>query len=256
MRDEGRMIPTVVVDIGNTRIKWGLCADNWVHRGASLSPDEPAEWATKAAEWQLGKGTSWAIAAVHPERLKRIEDWIRVRGDALRVLRDWRDLGLPMKVDHPERVGMDRLLNAVAARSAGKIPAIIVDAGTAITVDYVDEAGAFCGGAILPGLRMMGEALHKFTAQLPLIEPPTAVPAVPGKSTQEAIEAGMYWAAVGGVRAVVTKLEGFAVHDDLVLYVTGGDGQLLGKNYLGMPALYWQQMTLEGIRVAAAYDGS
>src|SRR5205085_8321855 len=102
---------------------------------------------------------TWAVAAVHPDRLSQIEAWLKQRGDRVRVLRTWKDLNLSVRVDHPERVGMDRLLNAVAAKAHGPGPAILIDAGTAITLDYLDEAGTFQRGAILPGLRLMAQAL-------------------------------------------------------------------------------------------------
>src|SRR6185312_8188631 len=105
-------------------------------------------------------------------------------------------LPLRVLVQQLDHVGIDRLLDAVAANSrrpAG-VPAIIIDAGSAVTVDLVDEAGAFTGGAILPGLRLMAKALHDYTALLPLVDPPTQAPPLPGTATIPAIESGIFWA--------------------------------------------------------------
>jgi type III pantothenate kinase len=244
------MTPRVVIDIGNTRIKWGLCSDDGIVESISLPPDDVVAWEKQAAGWQVAKGSSWALATVHPDRLSRVVDWLKKRGETVQVLRDWRDLGLEVLVDHPECVGIDRLLNAVAARSHGSGPAIMIDAGTAITVDYLDDPGRFGGGSILPGMQMMGQALHNYTAQLPLVEPPRSAPNVPGQSTVTAIEAGVYWGAVGAVRALVEQLQKQAPKKPR-MFLTGGDAPALASR-LGEHVTHWPEMTLEGIRIAAA----
>jgi type III pantothenate kinase len=245
------MTPRVVIDIGNSRIKWGLCSDDRIVQSVSLPPDDSTFWEKQVEGWQVLKGSPWAIATVHPDRLSRIVKWLQHRGDTIHVLRDWRDLGLEVLVDNPERVGIDRLLNAVAARSKGTGPAIMIDAGTAITVDYLDEKGRFCGGSILPGMRLMGQALHSHTAQLPLVEGPKSLPPVPGRSTVAAIEAGIYWGAVGAVRVIVEQLESQSANPPRV-FLTGGDAATLACG-LGEDFVHWPEMTLEGIRIAAAF---
>ena len=92
----------------------------------------------------------------------------------MRVLQYAGELPLRVELEKPDHVGIDRLLDAVAvnSRRAPGVPAVIIDAGSAVTVDLVDGAGAFRGGAILPGLRLMAKSLHDYTALLPLIELP------------------------------------------------------------------------------------
>ena len=90
---------------------------------------------------------------------------------------------LAARVDEPDKVGLDRLANALAADRlrAAERGAIVVDLGSAITVDVVSPDGAFLGGAILPGIAMSARALHEFTDLLPLepmselAQPPAAV---------------------------------------------------------------------------------
>ena len=84
-------------------------------------------------------------------------------------------------------------------------PAVIVDAGSAVTVDYVDERGVFRGGAILPGLRLMAQALHDYTALLPVVTIDGEA-AMPGATTTEAIKAGVFAAVLGGVERLVFHL--------------------------------------------------
>src|SRR5262249_58797050 len=107
-------------------------------------------------------------------------------------------------------VGIDRLLNAVAVntRRGKDKPAVIVDAGSAITVDYVDRHGAFQGGVIFPGMGLMARSLDNFTALLPLVEVPESIPAVPGKNTVNDIQARRLWADAGGRETVGAPLSG------------------------------------------------
>jgi type III pantothenate kinase len=143
------------------------------------------------------------------------------------------------------------LLNGVAA--SHRLPAggaaVLVDAGSAVTVDWLDESGAFAGGAILPGLGLMARALHEYTALLPLVQVAHPNPPVPGTSTLAAIEAGVFWAVAGGIQALLTQLAAHA-RDTPQIFVTGGDGPLLAKA-LNRDVHLWPNMTLEGIRIAA-----
>lgn len=245
------MKPAIVVDVGNSRIKWGRCARGLIVESASLPTDDPAAWASQRLRWAIQEPISWAIAGVHPEHRDALTDWIHRQGDTVQIIANCRELPLDIQVDQPERVGIDRLLNAVAARSRleGQGPAIIVDAGTAITVDYLDEEGAFRGGAIMPGLRLMTQSLHDRTALLPLIPLPDATPTLPGTSTEKAISAGVFWAVVGGIRALLDETQAQS-QSTAEIFLTGGDASLLCP-LLGRKVLFWPTMTLEGIRISA-----
>src|SRR5215475_10891325 len=149
------MNPAVVVDVGNSRIKWGRCAENRVAEMASLPHDEESAWQRQLDAWQIAPGSTWAVSGVQPQVRTRLVEWLERLGAKVIVLESFHQLLIPViAVEHPEKVGLDRLLNSVAVNSvrAPDNAAIIIDAGTAVTVDYVDAAGAFLGGAILPGL--------------------------------------------------------------------------------------------------------
>lgn len=244
------MIPDVVVDVGNSRIKWGRCTGGGVRQICSLPADDVAAWERQRNEWGLKDNCQWVVTGVQPARRGEMIAWLRHWGQNVLELDDWRMLPLRVPLERPDYVGMDRLFDAVAANSRRKagVPAVVVDAGSAITVDLVDASGAFVGGAILPGLRLMAKSLHDYTALLPLIEPPRQAPAVPGKSTIAAMEAGIFWAAVGGIEALLRE---YRQHSDgsVDLFLTGGDGPLLKA---ALPdARLWPEMTLEGIRRSA-----
>jgi type III pantothenate kinase len=245
------MRPAVVADVGNSRVKWGRCRGGQIVDAVSLPPDDPQAWHEQGQRWNVAGASLWVIAGVHPLRRDRLAEWIRQRGDEVYMLHSPQQLPLRVLVERPEHVGIDRLLNAVAAvrRIPPGLAAVIVDAGSAVTVDYLDEAGAFAGGAIFPGVRLMAQALHDHTALLPLVNVEQSMPSLPGTSTLAAIEAGVFWAAAGGIDALVRRL----VTEAKVaaeIYVTGGDGPLLAKA-LPRDVQLWPNMTLEGIRIAA-----
>jgi type III pantothenate kinase len=236
----------VVADIGNSRIKWGRCAANKIDEAASLSVDEAA-WRDQASRW--GAVDEWIVAGVQPAVRERFVAWLRSRDAKVVVLDSYRRLPIEVDVDAPERVGLDRLFNAiaVAARMEQGRAALIVDAGSAVTVDLLDETHAFAGGVIFPGLRLMTTALHEHTAQLPLVEV-KKLPEIPARNTADAIEAGVLHAVLGGIERVLQFL--FSEHTNALVYLTGGDAALLSP-LLVMPHLVEPLLTLDGIRLAA-----
>lgn len=245
------MKPAVVADVGNSRIKWGRCLDGRVVDAVSLPPDDPGAWRLQVQQWNLGAARCWTVTGVHPQRRDRLAEWLRASGNQVQVLSCAQELPLRVLVERPEAVGIDRLLNAVAASSRVRpgLAAVLVDAGSAVTVDWLDESGAFTGGAIFPGIRLMARALHDHTALLPLVKVERANPSLPGTSTVAAIEAGIFWAAAGGIQALAAQLA-TAAKVAAEVFLTGGDGPLLAK-VLHQDVHLWPNMTLEGIRIAA-----
>jgi type III pantothenate kinase len=252
------MKTSVVVDVGNTRIKWGLVTSCGIGAAAALASNDETCWQSQLAEWHLDGSQHWVVTGVHPERRIRLVAWLRQQGHQATVLDDWRNLPLAIQLDRPETAGIDRLLTAVAANHRRDVatPAVIVNAGTAVTVDWLDENGVFRGGAILPGLRLMTRALHEHTALLPSVELPRTPPALPAVSTPAAIQAGVFWAVAGGIQAITGQL---ARRGSLPpqLFLTGGDASLLERAWSEFDGrarqvpLVWPWMTLEGIRLAA-----
>ncbi|HEY1376780.1 MAG TPA: type III pantothenate kinase [Gemmataceae bacterium] len=242
------MTARLVADVGNTRIKWGLCLPDGL-RAAAVPPDDPAAWGERLRAWRIEGPAEWAVAGVQPDWRDRLVGWLRARGAAVRVIADYRELPLRADVEAPEKVGIDRLMNAVAAvaRVSPGTPVIVVGAGSAVTVDLVDEAGTFRGGSIFPGLRLMARALNRDTAQLPLVEDLTATDP-PGRDTAAAIRAGVYHAVCGGIDRLVERLS--AAHPGARVLLTGGDTDLAG-GLRCRPEVIGPALTLDGIRRTA-----
>ena len=250
----------LAIDIGNSRIKLGLFAE-------PQSPDPLPRCVDRVAlpvadhdlfqqvrDWLLERDPpqdSW-VGSVNPPLLSQLLDgWPKERAKPHSLDRP----PITMLLNHtrfPERVGSDRLFNAVAAnrlRRRGQ-PAIIIDSGTATKVDFVDAAGGFRGGAILAGFELIANALHERTAQLPrintrdLAEPPEPV----GYDTESALRSGLYWGLVGAVRELSTRMAEPLDTSPLSL-VTGGAAPLFMPHFAR--ATHESNLTLQGILIAA-----
>ena len=163
----------IAADVGNARIKLGLFKDDCA--AGLIEPRKTLPLVGKEPEldwidaWLAGAACDdlphlayeWWIASVNRPAATRLIDWLHEHRPADRaVLLASGDLPLVVRLERPDMVGIDRLVNAVAVnrlRDAGR-PAVIVNVGTAITVDLVSGDGAFLGGAILPGIQMSARA--------------------------------------------------------------------------------------------------
>ena len=169
------------------------------------------------------------------------------------VYRVGADLPVPINVAlDPETItGVDRLLNAVAAFDRIKQACIVVDAGTAVTVDFVDGEGTFHGGAIAPGARMQLRALHERTASLPDIDFAKPDDDAFGKNTAQAMLHGVYFGISGMVRRLAELYaESYGAYPTVV--ATGGDAELLFQNDELVDRIV-PDLTLFGIAAAARH---
>ena len=194
-------------------------------------------------------GRGVAVASVNPPALARLVALAKemhlakplVAGD---------DFPIPMRtdVDEPERVGADRLLAALAAYRRTRSACIVVDCGTAITVNAVRAGGVFVGGAIFPGLAMMAEALARGTALLPAAAVPERAPPV-GKNTEQAIAAGILHGAAGAVANLII-VASEVVGSDAAVFLTGGDAARLAEFLPPDCRDVTPDLVLEGLAIA------
>ena len=115
-------------------------------------------------------------------------------------------LGTRALVGRPEEVGADRLVNTVAAHDRYGGPLIVVDFGTATTLDVVDRDGNYCGGVIAPGINLSLAALHMAAAQLPSVRI-SRTEQVIGKDTVSCMQSGIYWGYVGLVEGLLGRIK-------------------------------------------------
>lgn len=247
------MTPDIVVDVGNSRMKWGLCAPDVV-QVVSLPLDDLNAWDDQAEKWWTEGPTNWAVGGVNPKRIEQFLKWQRTRGGNARHFTRYDQLPIKLAVDAPETVGLDRLFGCVAANSlrVAGCAAVTIDVGTAVTVNVLDPDGVFRGGAIFPSFRLMAKALHENTAKLPEVDATANHTAFPGTNTLDAIRTGIRCAVVGGVLAACDEVaKVYGPPDGIDAFVTGGGSTpdlfaAPGWNFLHVPTL-----NLDGIRLTA-----
>lgn len=161
---------------------------------------------------------------------------------------------LPIRLDYktPQSLGADRVADACGAWALHRgEDCLVIDAGTCITVDFLDHDGVYHGGAIMPGLGMNLQALHTFTAKLPLISLEGVEKApIPGRTTEESIIAGTLGATLLALAGYVTIYRQRC--PQLCVLLTGGDAVKLSAN--GTSGWELQpQLTLIGLNEIMTY---
>ena len=250
----------LLVDAGNTRTKIGV-AEEPVRLILRETAFDPAGWAFKLTEAIGPPPWRWVVSGVNPARVREVADWAASRGEVCRLITDYREVPITIENCEPSQIGIDRLLDVLAAteRKRADVPAITVDAGTALVVNCVSAGGAFLGGAIAPGLTVLFAALHAATAKLPRVAVDNFdAPAWPGTTTVGAIHAGCHTMAIGGLTQMLARAMGELTDnpgDPVDLFVTGGDAARFAAH------MFWpascrvtvvETLTLEGLMLAAA----
>ena len=136
-------------------------------------------------------------------------------------------IGIPLPTYNRRQIGADRLVVATAAHARFRRPLIVVDAGSAITIDCISKRGEFLGGAILPGIDMAANALHQMAARLPYvrIRPPARTV---GRHTTEAIHVGVVFGAAGAIQRIISEMKQELGGQPLVI-ATGGHARLVAR---------------------------
>lgn len=247
-------INLMVLNVGNSRLAIGVFVAGELQYVNRLSHDRRSDWAGAIREaWSRiadREEPAVAAASVNPPLVEPLEHVVQ-QETGKKVEWVGRDLDLPIKVltENPQQTGVDRILNMAAAYEQMAKACVVVDAGTAITIDVCNDKGEFLGGAIAPGLGMILDALHERTASLPRVE--FAVPDRPfGQNTDQSILHGAYH----GIRGMVKELvENYATELGTwpEIIATGGDAPRLFEDWELIHAISGD-LTLYGIALAYA----
>jgi type III pantothenate kinase len=218
------------VDIGNTRIGMAVWDDDGLHDTCHVGTKRPETWRSALENvWATTVGAkkrAVVVGSVGRSVTRRFSD-LATEVCAIEPLhvRDDLPLPLPLDVENPREVGVDRVCAAAAAYDRIRAACAVASFGTATTIDCVSADGRFLGGAILPGIELSCDTLHEHTARLPRVSP--AVPSsVFGKNTHDAIVNGVVYGAIGTLREIVER---FATELGQwpQLVVTGGNASLV-----------------------------
>jgi type III pantothenate kinase len=248
----------LAVDAGNTNIVFAV-RDGAEWRGrwriatrADRTSDEYAVWLLALLQ-HVGLRPSdidrCIIGTVVPAALynlrRLVREWFACEPLIARAGVDW---GFEIKVDRPEEVGADRLLNSLASHHHYRGPLIVVDFGTATTFDVVGGDGAYLGGVIAPGINLSIEALHHAAARLPRIgigRPQAVI----GRDTVAAMQSGIFWGYVGLVEGIVARIRA-EQETPLKVIATGGLAPLFAEGTTVIERID-ADITLEGLRLLA-----
>ena len=238
--------PVLAIDAGNTRVKWGLrVGDDWAARGAVASAEAsklgrnwpPFPAGTRALASNVGgpalQGLLFEACARHDLLLSLIAS----RREQLGVTSGYHDCG---------QLGTDRWAALIAAHAAAAVHQLVVNAGTALTVDALRADGLFMGGLIVPGPALMRSALGGGTAQLRLTE--GVFDPFP-RSTPDAITTGSVQAAVGAIARMREAMIDVGFGPTRIV-LSGGAAPALGP-HLPMPVTLNDNLVLDGLVLIA-----
>lgn len=241
----------LLFDIGNTHTHLGFADARGVHKQANI----------KTALWRSGEASGPVKRFIGKARIEGVALCSvvpAVTGEAVAFAR--KELGLAaleltpktiagvgINYPQPNRIGPDRLANAVALRHHFGAPSVAVAFGTALAFDVVDARGDYVGGIIAPGLAAMTDYLHDKTALLPRITI-RETSSVIGKSTREAMLIGAVHGYRGLVRELILELKRELKCRRLPVVATGGYAELLAAKLPEITAVQ-PKLTLEGLRL-------
>ena len=250
----------LAIDIGNTNIV--LACDE---SGGAVSDGATESWRietgtgkdarvcaqamrTAIGEKRCGEISGAIIASVVPAVTANVRHAVyELTGVTPLVIGDdGVDLGIKVNIDQPSQAGADRLVNAVGAQAYHKLPAIILDFGTATTLDLVAADGAYEGGIIAPGVALSIDALEAAAAQLPRLKlrPFDADLPILGKNTVSAMESGVFWGYVSMIEGLLTRLR--AEYGDVSMIATGGLAGLFAQHLSSISAVD-SDLTVKGL---------
>ncbi len=243
----------IAIDCGNTRLKWARFeglerrdgghasfrdeADPFAALGSVLIDESERVLVANVA----GDAVAARVADAVSMALGREPEFVAVEASAH---------GIECAYPDPGTLGVDRWVAMIAARRLVDGPFVVVGAGTALTVDAVDGSGRHLGGLILPGDRLMLEALASRAEQLPAVEPAGGAPAglgLLGRSTAEAMSHGARLALVAAVDRAAAAVSA-ALDATLTVFLTGGDAPALA-DWLASEASVRADLVLEGLAV-------
>ncbi|MBV8302205.1 MAG: type III pantothenate kinase [Candidatus Dormibacteraeota bacterium] len=246
----------LAIDVGNTNVVAGvfdgdqLVADYRVHTDDRWTSDELGLLLVQLLEQRditPSMISAVAVCSVVPTLARTLDDLsLRYFEQRPMVVGPGVRTGIRIQYDDPRQVGADRIANAVAARQQYGAPAIMVDFGTATTLDAIDAAGDYVGGAIAPGIQISHDALVNHAARLirvELVAPESAI----GHTTAHAMQAGLVFGYVGLVQELVRRIRA-ELGGNATVIATGGLAAPMARLIDAIDVVD-ERLTLTGLRL-------
>ncbi|HEX7606652.1 MAG TPA: type III pantothenate kinase [Usitatibacter sp.] len=237
----------LAIDAGNTRIKWGVHAGGgWRATGSIGTAQSAALLEALRAQFPVDAAIASNVAG--PQVLANLEAACREGGVKLDVIRAEREeLGVTNAYRDPRQLGADRWAALIAAHR-GEEPGdkLVVNAGTALTIDALGADGRFLGGLIVPGPALMRRSLHRGTADLPLAE--GALVDFPA-TTPDAIASGAIQACVGAIERLARAMAARGSPPGRII-LSGGAAEEIAAS-LPLPVDFRENLVLDGLALIA-----
>lgn len=242
----------LLLDIGNTRLKWGVGEDGEIHRTGHISQTAIHDQGLGVLTTRLPRQVDAVIASnvAGQTFATRLSGVVGAHCDKdIHFVKSAKSgYGIHSAYTRPRSLGVDRWVAMIGAWAELQAACLVVDAGTAVTIDALDDEGQHLGGQILPGADLMARSLADNTSDIP----PTAsakAEALVGmkmfaRNTRMAVQSGALHAVTGAVEQAITTLRSNAY--DATVVLTGGDAsRILGA--LNEPPLHRPNLVLQGL---------
>lgn len=224
---------TLLIDIGNSRIKWTLASRNELVRDVQSS--EHAQFPQAMSAWAgqiCAPDRVRLVSVIEHSVISQVSDWVAehwgVPVQRVRTPNSGHGGGVHIGYDQPEELGVDRWLAMVGARVRALLPACVIDAGSAITFDFINENAQHQGGLIMAGLLAQQAGLRAITPELPAVDfrpgPSASGTNAPvfAKNTRAALYSGGVYATAAALDALVCNANN-AQQMACQVVLTGGD---------------------------------
>ncbi|MCP4302922.1 MAG: type III pantothenate kinase [Gammaproteobacteria bacterium] len=242
----------LLLDVGNSRIKWGVLDGGEIRRAGHISQERIREKGLQVLTTKLPRRVDEVFASnvAGTSFATRLSGVVGMHCDCdVRFARsEKRGWGVQNSYTQPRRMGVDRWVAMVGAWAEIQDACLVVDVGTAITLDAIDESGAHLGGQIIPGVGAMATALVVATSDIPSVRP---LPARKGclmqmfaRTTAGAVREGALNAVAGAVDRAIETLGANGIEAETVL--TGGDASRI-LNALYVTPLHRPHLVLQGL---------
>ncbi|MDF1672669.1 MAG: type III pantothenate kinase [Vicingaceae bacterium] len=207
----------LAVDIGNTLVKLAVFEGDKVLKVISKKEVANAEFSTLVSEFNIKKGIISSVSAKN-ETIELLKNYNFLE------LSYTTPLPLQIKYKTPQTLGLDRIAAVVAAKKEIFENVLVIDMGTCVTYDFVNDNNEYLGGAISPGFEMRFKALNIFTGKLPLIKFDKDKLMLVGNSTENSIISGVYNGLRNEIQGIINNY--LLQYKNLKIVVTGGDRNL------------------------------
>lgn len=243
----------VAVDIGNSETSVGvgnyeswesfrfttrtlMTSDEWLMLLKNTLPKD-----LDKSKDKIGSIICSVVPQINNDFLKAMKDYLKTSpillGAGIKT-------GLSVKIDNPKELGPDRIANSVGGLHKVGAPLIVVDMGTATTIDIVNSNKEYIGGMISPGLKISHDALIDNTASLKSVDFKVPEQAI-GKNTYDAIQSGLFFGHASLIDGLIDKALQ-ELGEDASILITGGMGDLM-RPHLSLNVKYDKNITLDGL---------